>query len=132
MKSNIFFQKLQVIGGVFVLAIILYLVPGILEDAKDDNSKKAAYVICYCVIFWSIGSTIYKGLIKSDSEESKNVTFSQFMKGDGFVSPRRRALASIALLLLFAYLTPELWQHTNGDITRQVIHIACSLGLLWF
>ena len=130
MKINISVSKIQMFGCLLIIAIMLYLLPGIWQSTNGDIRQQAAYLLSYVVILWSLGSVAYKKWLKSDSQESKNVTFSQFMRGDGFVPPGRRAFASMGLLLLFAYLTPELWQHTNGDITRQVIHIACSLALL--
>ena len=131
MKINISISKIQMFGCLLIIAIMLYLLPGIWQSTNGDIRQQAAYLLSYVVILWSLGSVAYKNWLKSDSEETKNVTFTQFMMGDGFVSPGWRAFGSIAFLLLFAYQTPELWEHTNGDITRQGIHIACSLGLLW-
>ena len=131
MKSNISLSKIQVFGCLLIIAIMLYLLPGIWKSTNGDIRQQAAYLLSYVVIFWSVGSMAYKSWLKSDSEESKNVTFTQFIMGDGFLPPGQRAFSSIVLLLIIAYQTPQLWQAASGNITKQGIYIACSLGLLW-
>lgn len=64
MELNIFSQKKQGILSIIALLIVVYLIPGIWEDAKDDSSKKITYVLCFIMILWSCSRIIFKDFFK--------------------------------------------------------------------